>query len=82
MSVAQVKGFVMAFPIFGLASAVLTAVGGYGLYWYHNLSKPEQEEADRLAANYAVQLYNKSLDELTSMQLKRVHDLVQGHFKS
>ena len=70
----------MRIPIIGPLSAVLTAIGGYVLLWYHDLSKSEQEEADRLAADYAKRLYAKSLDKLTSHQLRRVSDLVKGHF--
>jgi hypothetical protein len=70
----------MNFPWFGIGSALVAALGGYGLLWYHNLSKAEQEEADRLAVNYARQLYSKSLDQLTSHQLDRVHELVKGRF--
>jgi hypothetical protein len=68
------------FPIIGLASALVAALGGYGLLWYHNLSKSEKEEADRLAADYAKRLFNKGLDELTAHQASRIHDIVKAHF--
>jgi hypothetical protein len=70
----------MRFPWIGVGSALLAAFGGYGLYWYHNLSKAEQAEADELAVDYARQLFDKGLDELTSHQLERVHDLVKRRF--
>lgn len=75
-----VEEVTVRFPIVGIASAVLTALGGYGLYWYTNLSKSEQDEADRLAADYAKRLFNKGLDELTAHQASRIHDLVKAHF--
>ncbi len=75
-----VKEFTVRFPYVGIASAVLTALGGYGLYWYTNLSKSEQDEADRLAADYAKRLFNKGLDELTAHQASRIHELVKAHF--
>jgi len=70
----------MNIPWVGIGSALMAALGGYGLLWYHNLSKAEQAEADRMAANYARQLYSTSLDQLTSHQLKRVQELVKGRF--
>jgi hypothetical protein len=70
----------MNFPWVGIGSALVAAMGGYGLLWYHNLSKAEQAEADLRAADYATRLYSTSLDRLTSLQLKRVHELVKGHF--
>jgi hypothetical protein len=68
------------FPVVGLLSALCAALGLYGLYWYDNLSKEEKKEADRLAMQYASQLYNKGLDQLTSQQMTRVNELVKGHF--
>ena len=50
----------MRFPLVGAASAMLTALGGYGLYWYQNLSRSEQEEADRLSAERAQKLLGAS----------------------
>jgi hypothetical protein len=70
----------MSFPLVGVLSALCAALGIYGLVWYHGLTKEEQQEADRLAAQYAWQLYNKGLDKLTSLQMRRVHELVKGHF--
>jgi hypothetical protein len=59
---------------------VCAALGLYGLYWYDGLSKDEKQEADQLAMQYASQLYNKGLDQLTSQQMSRVSELVKGHF--
>jgi len=69
-------------PLIGILSSVCTALGLYGLYWYHNLTKAEQEEADRLACEYAQELYSKGLDQLTSQQLSRVQELVEARFVS
>lgn len=68
------------FPIIGPLATVLAALGGYALLWYHSLTKSEQEEADRLAMEYAKRLYSKGLDELTAAQARRVHEAVKGHF--
>jgi hypothetical protein len=67
-------------PVVGIVSAVAAALGLYGLWWYHNLPKEEQAEADRLAVEYARKLYDKTLDQLTSHQLGRVYELVKGRF--
>lgn len=67
-------------PIIGLFSAAAAALGLYGLYWYENLGKEEKAKADQLASQYALSLYSKSLDQLTSQQFDRVYALVKGHF--
>jgi hypothetical protein len=72
----------MVFPIIGFAAAIATASGAYGLYWYHSLSKEEQEKADRTALAYAKELYGKGLNELTAKQLEHVHALVKGEFET
>jgi hypothetical protein len=70
------------FPIIGLAAALATATGAYGLYWYHSLTKEEQEKADRTALAYAKELYGKGLNQLTAKQLQHVHDLVKAEYES
>ena len=74
------KGTDMRFPWVGIGSALVTAFGGYGLYWYHQLSKDEQAEANELAVEYARDLFNRGLDELTSSQLGRVYELLKSRF--
>lgn len=69
------------FPFVPLLS-LLAILGGTGaLYWYSNLSKEEQEKADRIAGDYALELFGKTLDELTSAEAKRVHALTKQHFE-
>lgn len=70
----------MRIPLVGIVSSICTALGLWGLYWYTNLSKEEQAEADKLAADYSMKLYSKGLDQLTAHQMSRVSDLVKGHF--
>jgi len=67
-------------PLIPIAAVVATSVGAYILAWYHNLGKDEQAEADRLANQYALDLYQTGLDKLTAQQVDRVHKLVKGHF--
>ena len=59
---------------------MLAAGAGYTLYWYTQLPAAEKAEADRLAVEYAKQLYSKALHELTSSQLGQVYNLVKKHF--
>ena len=64
-------------PVIPLVSVIVTSVGGYVLWWYHQLTKPEQEKADRLAAQYAWDLYQTGIDQLTANQLHRIQELVK-----
>ncbi len=70
----------MRIPWVGLGSAVAAALGLFGLYWYDNLSREEKEEADRMAEEYAKNLYGRAVDQLTASQLTRVRELVKGNF--
>lgn len=70
----------MAYPITGILASVAAGVGLAGLWWYYRLSKEQQEQADRAAAEYAMMFYNKALEELTSHQLKWVIDTVKSLF--
>jgi hypothetical protein len=73
------KGAAML-PVIGLLGAACAALGGYVLLWYHDLSKDEREEADRLACQYAMQLYNRKLDQLSLPEKALVTEMVQRHF--
>ena len=68
----------MRFPITGILASVSAALGLYGLCWYHNLDRAEQNEADGLASEFAMKLYKKGLHELTSQQMSWVNELVKG----
>jgi hypothetical protein len=66
-------------PVFALL-AILG--GGVTLVWYDRLSKEERQKADRIASDYARQIFNQSLDDLTEEQAKRVAALTQRHFSN
>jgi len=72
----------MFFPLIPALSSICSALGLFGLWWYHGLTKAEREEADRLAYQYAEQLYGKALDKLTYSQLGRICELVKAHLKA
>ena len=70
----------MPLPVIGLLGSTFVALGVYLLAWYHDLTKDEREEADRIACEYARQLYNRRLDQLTHPEKSRINDLVKNHF--
>jgi hypothetical protein len=70
----------MQVPIVGMLSTLAASLGLYGLFWYHNLTEAQRDEADGLCAQHAQELYGKGLDQLTSSQLGRIHDLVKAKY--
>ncbi len=72
----------MRLPITGIIGSVSAALGLWGLYWYHSLSKSEQAEADQAASELAMNLYSKGLHELTAHQMKWVNETIKGQFLS
>jgi hypothetical protein len=67
-------------PVIGMLGAACAALGSYVLVWYHDLSRAEREEADRLACEFAVQRYNRKLDQLSLTEKACVADMVRRHF--
>lgn len=72
----------MFFPIIPLLALAAILGGSVTLVWYDKLSQEQKEEADRLAANYAKELYGKSMRELTQAQTSHVVALTKGHFSN
>lgn len=68
------------FPVIGLLGTAFAALGTYVLIWYENLSREEREEADRLACDYAMQIYNRKLSQLSHPEKIFINDLVKQHF--
>jgi hypothetical protein len=71
---------VSMFPLIPLIAMIAIVGGGVTLAWYNQLSQEEQEAANRIACDYARQLYNKSLEELTKAQANHVAHLTKQHF--
>jgi len=65
-------------PWFPLLSTVVTGLGLFGLFWYESLSSEDRRNADRLAADYAQQLYGCTVEELTAGQRNRVNGMVKS----
>ena len=76
------EGKTMFFPIIPLLALAAILGGGVTLVWYDELTKEQKEEADRIAANYAKELYGKSMKDLTKAQSTHVLGLTKGHFMS
>jgi hypothetical protein len=68
------------FPIIPLLALAAILGGGVTLVWYDELTKEQKEEADRIAANYARQLYGKTVKQLTKEQGNHVASLTKRHF--
>ncbi len=68
------------FPLIPLL-ALASILGGAGtLRWYSCLGKECREKADRLAAEYARDLFGKRLSQLTRAEANRVHALAKRDF--
>ena len=69
------------FPLIPLFALMAILGGGATLVWYDQLSKEEQQEADRIACNYAKEIFGKSMKELTKAEAAHVASLTQGHYQ-
>jgi hypothetical protein len=67
----------MIIPLIGWA---LAALGAGTLWWYYQLSDEQKRQADRLAAHYAWELFDTTVDRLTDQQARAVHARVRQHF--
>jgi hypothetical protein len=68
------------FPLIPLVALFAIFGGGVTLAWYSKLSPEGQESADRIGCEYAKELFDKSLKELTKEEANRVALLTQRHF--
>jgi hypothetical protein len=68
------------FPLIRLLALIAILGGGVTLAWYNQLTREQQQEADRIAAGYAKQLYSKAIDQLTKDQANHVARLTKQHF--
>ena len=54
----------------------------FGLTWYESMSTSEKEEADNLAAGYAMKLYQTSIENLTEAQASTVASFVRNRLNN
>ena len=67
----------MVFPIIPIL-AIAAILGGTGtLVWYKRLSPEDREKADMKANEYAKNMYNKALDELSKSEARQVNKQVK-----
>jgi hypothetical protein len=68
------------FPLIPLLALIAIVGGGTTLAWYSKLTREQQAEADRIACEYAWEIFGKSLKELTKEQANHVAALTKRHF--
>ena len=68
------------FPIIPVLAIIALVGSGGTLIWYDKLNKEQKETANRIAMNYAWQLYGKAVNELTKDQASHVARLTKQHF--
>jgi hypothetical protein len=68
------------FPVIPIIAWAVVALGGSALCWYHRLPQKEKEEADRLAAGYSSELFDKAVNQLTADEARQISKLVRRHF--
>jgi hypothetical protein len=74
------RGLNMPFPIIPAVATLAAALGIGTLWWYYNLSREQQSEADEMAIDIARDLYDKTVHELSLAEKRRVYDLVRARF--
>jgi hypothetical protein len=70
----------MNIPWVSIISAVAAGGGLFGLWWYQQLNEEEKKQADELAGQYAIKMFNKVVPELTGFENYRVNQAVKTHF--
>lgn len=68
------------FPIIPLLCLSGMLGGGSALAWYLSLNPRRREEMDAVACQYAWQVFEKSLDQLTADEARHVYHLTRQHF--
>jgi hypothetical protein len=63
-----------------LLALVAILGGGAALLWYDQLSKEEQQKADRIAGGYARDIFAKTTEQLNNAEADHVAMLTRRHF--
>jgi len=66
--------------IFGVLAVLAAAAGVGAVCWYHNLTDDQRKEADRLLREYAMRIYDRTMDQLAQQEQSQVFDLVKPYF--
>jgi len=67
--------------IVGILAVLAAAVGVGAVCWYRNLTDEQREEADRLLCEYALRIYDRTLDQLAQQEQSVIYDLVKPYFE-
>jgi hypothetical protein len=67
----------MVFPIIPILAIVAMLGSGGTLVWYKRLSSEDREKADMKANEYAKNVYNKALDELSKPEARQINKQVK-----
>jgi len=70
------------FPLIPLFALIAILGGGATLIWYDRLSPEKQQEADRIACDYAREIFGKTMKELTKAEANQVATLTKQHFEN
>ncbi len=68
------------FPVIPLLAVFAIFGGGAALLWYDRLSPQEKQKADRIACDYARDVFGKGMKELTKAEANHVAMLTKRHF--
>jgi hypothetical protein len=68
------------FPLIPIMAVLAIVGGGVTILWYDNLSQQDKDRANRLTTEYAAQLFDTTVKELSESQASLVHALVRSHF--
>jgi hypothetical protein len=66
--------------VFGILALLGAAAGVGALCWYHNLTDEQREEADGLLREYAMRIYDRTMDQLAQQEQSVIFDLVKPYF--
>ena len=69
-------------PVIPMLCIVASVCSALGLKWYYGLSKEEQREADKYAAQLALDLYDASLDRLSKAQADVIYHKVKQRYSA
>lgn len=67
-------------PLIPILAGLGILVGGGTLIWYDNLSREEKARANQLTADFAGELFGKTVDQLSAYEAQTVHDRVKAYF--
>lgn len=70
----------MIHNIFGYIASLVMVVGGGAAYWYGNLSNDQRAKVDAMAAQFAMDIFSKTVAQLSNVEAKHVLEMTRQHF--